>query len=132
VGGLIAFNIAVSIVVIIVLQFAGMFIFSLMTPFNDMEELKKGNTAVGLAMGGKFVATAIILGVSAFTNTSILHMVIWFCVGYLCLILTYWIFEWVTPGIKISDELQKGNNAIGVLLCLVYIGISLAVCSLIV
>jgi len=129
---LIAFNIAVSIVVIIVLQFLGMFIFSLLTPFNDLEQLKRGNVAVGLAMGGKFVATAIILGVAAFTNTSILHMVLWFAVGYVCLIITYWIFDWVTPGLKISEELEKGNNAIGILLCLVYIGISVATCSLII
>ncbi|MEW9107247.1 DUF350 domain-containing protein, partial [Paenibacillus sp.] len=41
------------------LQFIGMYVFSLLTPFNDFEELKKGNVAVGLAMGGKFMGTAI-------------------------------------------------------------------------
>ncbi|BCG57098.1 hypothetical protein PUR_05230 [Paenibacillus sp. URB8-2] len=35
------------------------------------EELKNGNVAVGLALDGKFLATAIILGVAAYTNSSI-------------------------------------------------------------
>lgn len=35
-------NLIVSIFVIILLQLLGMVIFGLMTPFKDMEELKKG------------------------------------------------------------------------------------------
>lgn len=88
VGGLtVVINIVVSVICIIVLQLLGMLIFSWMTRFNDMEELKKGNVAVGLAFGGKFMATAIILGISAYTNSSIWHMMLWFAVGYVCLIL---------------------------------------------
>nr|WP_276609487.1 DUF350 domain-containing protein [Chengkuizengella sediminis] len=122
----------ISVLVITILQLLGMIVFSLITPFNDLEELKKGNTAVGLAFGGKFLGTAIILGVSAYTNTSILHMSLWFLVGYLCLLLTYFIFDWVTPGLKLSEHLEKGNIAIGVLLAFVYLGIGFAVSSLII
>ncbi|MFS1511224.1 DUF350 domain-containing protein [Chengkuizengella sp. SCS-71B] len=125
-------DLLISVIVITVLQLIGMVVFSLITPFNDLEELKKGNTAVGLAFGGKFLGTAIILGVSAYTNTSILHMALWFLVGYLCLLMTYYIFDWVTPGLKLSDHLQKGNVAIGVLLAFVYLGIGFAVSSLII
>ncbi|RUS46993.1 DUF350 domain-containing protein [Cohnella sp. AR92] len=125
-------NIVVSVVVIIVLQMAGMLIFSLMTPFNDLEELKKGNSAVGLAFGGKFLSTAIILGVSAYTNTTIWHMMLWFAVGYVILIATYWIFELLTPGLRISEHLQKGNAAVGVLLFCVFLGTGFAVSSLII
>ncbi|WP_410769120.1 DUF350 domain-containing protein [Fontibacillus sp. BL9] len=125
-------NILVSVVVIIGLQLLGMVIFSWMTPYKDMEELKKGNKAAALAMGGKFIGTAIILGVSAYTNTSIWFMILWFAVGYVCLIAVYWIFELVTPGFKISDHLQQGNVAVGILLCLVFIGTAFAVSSLII
>ncbi|WP_438432597.1 DUF350 domain-containing protein [Gorillibacterium sp. sgz500922] len=125
-------NIAVSIIVMIVLQLIGMIIFQWMTPFNDMEELKRGNVAVGLALGGKFLATAIILGVAAFTNTSIWYMMLWFAVGYACLMAAYWIFELVTRGFNISQELQKGNRAVGILLCLVFVGTAFAVSSLII
>jgi putative membrane protein len=103
-----------------------------MTPFKDMEELKKGNVAVALALGGKFVATAIILGIAAYTNTSIWFMMLWFVVGYLCLVAAYWIFELVTPGFKISDHLQKGNVAVGIMLCMVFIGTAFAFSSLII
>ncbi|NBI30597.1 DUF350 domain-containing protein [Chengkuizengella marina] len=125
-------DLLISVIVIAVLQLLGMVVFSLITPFNDLDELKKGNTAVGLAFGGKFLGTAIILGVSAYTNTSILHMSLWFLVGYLCLLMTYYIFDWVTPGLKLSEHLQKGNLAIGVLLAFVYLGIGFAVSSLII
>lgn len=128
----IVINLAVSVLVIIVLQYLGMAIFSWMTPFRDMEELKNGNVAVALALGGKFMATAIILGVAAFTNTSIWFMMLWFAVGYLCLIAAYWIFELATPGFKISEHLQKGNVAVGTMLCMVFIGTAFAVSSLIV
>ncbi|MFF2089601.1 DUF350 domain-containing protein [Paenibacillus sp. NPDC058174] len=129
---LIAINIISSIAVIVVLQLLGMVIFSWITPYKDMEELKKGNVAAGLAMGGKFLSTAIILGVAAYTNTSIWHMMLWFAVGYVCLVLAYFIFELATPGIKIGEELRKGNTAIGILLCFVYVGTSFAISSLIV
>lgn len=125
-------NIVVSVVVMILLQLLGMVIFNWMTPFRDMEELKKGNVAVALAMGGKFFGTAIILGVSAYTNTSIWHMILWFAVGYVCLVAAYWIFELVTPGFNISDQLKNGNVAVGTMLCMVFIGMAFAVSSLII
>ncbi|WP_438444731.1 DUF350 domain-containing protein [Gorillibacterium sp. sgz5001074] len=129
---MVALNIIISLLVIIVLQFAGMLVFSWMTPFDDMEELKKGNVAVGLAMGGKFVSTAIILGISAFTNSSIWHMGLWFLIGYVCLLAAYWIFEWATPNLTLHDQLQKGNAAVGTLLASVYVGMGFAVSSLII
>ncbi len=129
---MIVLDLLISVLAIAVLQLAGMFLFALMTPFNDLEELRKGNTAVGVALGGKFLATAIILGVAAYTNSSILHMGLWFFVGYICLIATYWVFDWATPGIKLSEHLQQGNAAVAALLAFVYIGIAFAVSSLII
>lgn len=128
----IVINLLVSVVVIIGLQWLGMLVFSWMTPYKDMEELKKGNKAAALAMGGKFMGTAIVLGIAAYTNTSIWFMILWFAVGYVCLIAAYWIFELVTPGFKISEQLQQGNVAVGILLCLVFIGTAFAVSSLII
>lgn len=126
------YNIAVSLVAIIVLQIVGMLIFFLKTPFNDMEELKKGNVAVGLALGGKFIATGILLGISAYTNTSIWFMAIWFLIGQVCLVIVYWVFELVTPKFKVAQELEKGNVAVGLLLCAVFIGTAISISSLII
>jgi putative membrane protein len=125
-------DIVVSIAVIILLQLIGMVIFNWITPFRDMDELKKGNVAVGLALGGKFMSTAIILGVAAYTNTAILHMMFWFAVGYVCLVVAYLVFDLVTPGFKVSEQLQKGNVAVGILLSMVYIGTAFAISSLII
>ncbi|QDH23721.1 DUF350 domain-containing protein [Saccharibacillus brassicae] len=126
------YNLAVSLVAIIVLQILGMLVFFIKTPFNDMDELKKGNVAVGLALGGKFIATGIILGISAYTNTSIWYMAIWFVVGQICLVIVYYVFELVTPKFKIADQLEKGNVAVGLLLCAVFIGTAISISSLII
>lgn len=126
------YNLAVSLIAIIVLQILGMLIFFIKTPFNDMEELRKGNVAVGLALGGKFIATGIILGISAYTNTSIWYMAIWFVVGQICLVIVYYVFELVTPKFKIADQLEKGNVAVGLLLCAVFIGTAISISSLII
>ncbi|NOU71644.1 DUF350 domain-containing protein [Paenibacillus sp. LMG 31458] len=129
---MIVLDLVISLFVIVLLQFAGMYVFSLMTPYRDMEEINNGNVAVGITMGGKFVATAIVLGIAAYTNSSIWHMSLWFAVGYVCLVATYWIFDWLTPGVKLSDQLKQGNVAVGTLLAAVYIGIAIAVSSLII
>lgn len=126
------FNIAVSLIAIIVLQIVGMLIFFIKTPFNDMEELRKGNVAVGLALGGKFIATGILLGISAYTNTSIWFMAIWFLIGQVCLVIVYWVFELVTPKFNIAEQLEKGNVAVGLLLCAVFIGTAISISSLII
>nr|WP_269669534.1 DUF350 domain-containing protein [Paenibacillus sp. GSMTC-2017] len=114
------------------LQLLGMLIFGLMTPYKDMDELKKGNVAVGLALGGKFISTALILGVAAYTNSSIWFMALWFAIGYVCLIAAYWLFELLTPTFKISEELVKGNVAVGIMLFSVYLGFAFAISSLII
>lgn len=129
---MIVLNIVVSLLVIVVLQFAGMYIFSLMTPYKDMEEINNGNVAVGITMGGKFIATAIVLGIAAYTNSSIWHMSLWFAIGYVCLIATYWVFDWLTPSFRLSDQLKQGNTAVGIFLACVYVGIALTVGSLII
>ncbi|OAS21305.1 DUF350 domain-containing protein [Paenibacillus oryzisoli] len=129
---MIVVDLIISLFVIVLLQFTGMFIFSLMTPYRDMEEINNGNVAVGITMGGKFVATAIILGIAAYTNGSIWHMSLWFAVGYACLIASYWVFDWLTPGMKLSDQLKGGNVAVGTLLAAVYIGIAISISSLII
>ena len=126
------YNIGVSLVAIIVLQIVGMLIFFLKTTFNDMDELKKGNVAVGLALGGKFIATGILLGISAYTNTSIWFMAIWFLIGQVCLVIVYWVFGLVTPKFKVGEELEKGNVAVGLLLCAVFIGTAISISSLII
>lgn len=129
---MIALNILVSFIVIVALQIIGMVIFNWITPFNDMEELRKGNKAVGLALGGKFFGTAIILGVAAYTNSSIFHMALWFGIGYVCLLLTYFVFDLLTPGIKLSEQLKEGNVAVGIMLFAIYVGVAFSMSSLII
>jgi putative membrane protein len=132
VGGLIVVNLIVSLVTVVLLQMIGVFIFTKVMPLNEMEELKNGNAAVGVAMGGEFLATAVILGAAAYSNSAIWYVALWFVVGFACLLITYKVFDWLTPGLKLSEHLHNGNIAVGILLACVFVGISISISSLII
>ncbi len=86
---------------------------------ND-QEAKKGNTAVGLAECGMYIATALVLN-GAFTGTSdnlangILSAVGFFFVGQAALLIFGFCYEKITP-FNVRDEIKKGNTAAGIAL----------------
>jgi putative membrane protein len=125
-------NILLGLLTFAVLQILGVWILCKLTKYDEQEELKKGNKAVGIMLRGEIIATSIILCVSAYTNHNILDMTIWFVVGYLCLFLSFILFDFLTKKIKISDEIGNGNVAVAQMLEGVLIGTAILVSSLII
>jgi len=99
-------------------------LFELVTRYQVWEELKKGNLAVGLATGGKIFGIANIFRYSISEHVSIGQALIWGTFGYVLLLVSYFIFEFMTPGYKIDDEIAKGNLAIGFIAMMISIGFS--------
>ena len=97
---------------------------------NDQEALD-GNTAVGLAEFGMYVATGFVLN-GSFTGTSenlaggIASALVFFVVGQAALLVCGYCYEIVTP-FNIRDEIKKGNAAAGIALAgmLIALGIIL-------
>lgn len=62
-----------------------MFIFEMITPYNDREQLLKGNKAVAIQFLGKIVGITLIMKSAIATNDSLLGAAIWELLAlYLC------------------------------------------------
>lgn len=99
-------------------------VFELVTKYQVWEELKKGNLAVAMATGGKIFGIANIFRYSISEHVSIGQGLLWGSFGYLLLLISYFVFEFMTPGYKIDDEIGKGNLAIGFIAMMISIGFS--------
>lgn len=89
------------------------FVFVKVTKYNDWEEIKKGNTAAGMTLGGKIFGVGNIMRFAIVSNTGPLDTVIWGLTGMALLILVYLAFEWLTPRINVNEEIASGNMAVG-------------------
>lgn len=99
-------------------------LWNMVTHYNDWVEIKKGNLAVALATGGKLFGICNIFRFSIANNDKLLDSVIWSAYGFVLLVVAYFIFSLLTPSFKISDELKQDNRAIGLISCMISIGLS--------
>lgn len=111
-----------SVVVIALIIF--LVIFDLVTKYKTWEEIKKGNVAVSLATGGKVFGVANVFRYSIMHNDSVMEMLAWGTIGFILLIFVYFIFEFLTPGFKVDEELEKDNRAVGFLSFILSISLS--------
>ncbi|WP_084687291.1 DUF350 domain-containing protein [Marinococcus halotolerans] len=115
------FSVAVLFLVIF------LWIFEVITPYRNWEEIKKGNIAVALATGGKLFGVSNILHYSIMHNDGILFMLLWGFYGFILLILSYLIFEFLTPMFKVDEEISQDNRAVGIISFIISVGISFVI-----
>ena len=95
-------------------------IYQVITPFDVYEEIKKGNTAAGLAVGGMLTSLGIILqttvsGVFSTWSEALADFGLYTAFGIVLLIALRWIVDMVfLPKKKLSDVIQKDQNVAGV------------------
>ncbi|KGK90005.1 membrane protein [Desulfosporosinus sp. HMP52] len=110
--------------VTIPLMIISMALFSLTTPYkefkiladgDDLDNLRKVSAAKAVAfdLGGKVLGTAILLASAIYHSVDIWDMIVWTMTGTLSLIIVYWLFELLTPTIKVRQEIPNGNTAVG-------------------
>jgi len=100
-------------IIMIVVAGLCMFVFELLTPYNDREELVKGNSAVGLQFAGKLIGIGIITKASIEHNISIWGASIWVLIGFLLMLVSYYLFELITP-FKVEQEIKNNNIAVAI------------------
>ncbi|MFD2046265.1 DUF350 domain-containing protein [Ornithinibacillus salinisoli] len=100
-----------SVVILCTIVFLA--VFELVTSYKNWVEIKKGNIAVAMATGGKIFGIATIFRYSIEHNDTLLTSIGWGVVGFVLLILAYFIFEFLTPTIKVDEEIGSGNIAVG-------------------
>ena len=99
-------------------------VFELVTKYNNWTEIKNGNVAVAMATGGKIFCIANIFRHSIMQHDSLLDMIYWGVFGFILLLAVYFIFEFLTPGFKVDEEIKNDNKAVGLLAMIISIGVS--------
>ncbi|WP_010099065.1 DUF350 domain-containing protein [Ornithinibacillus scapharcae] len=113
--------------VVILCTFVFLAVFELVTKYKNWEEIKKGNLAVAMATGGKIFGIANIFRFSIEHNDALLTSIAWGTVGFILLLLGYFIFEFLTPSIRVDEEIGKGNKAVGLISMIISIGLSFVI-----
>lgn len=104
-----------------------MAIFELITPFNDREEMKNGNTAVAIQFAGKIVGLSIVMFSSIFHNASLLAAAVWGIIGFILMLIGYFVFEFLTPSFKVDKEIKEGNNSVAIVAASISLAIGIIV-----
>ncbi|MBO8164456.1 MAG: DUF350 domain-containing protein [Brevibacillus sp.] len=99
-------------------------LFELVTRYRVWEEMKKGNVAVAMATGGKVFGIANVFRFSIEQHDSIGQALIWGSFGYLLLLISYFIFEFMTPSFQVDAEIGRDNRAVGFLALVISVGFS--------
>lgn len=115
---------AASFSVVILCTVVFLAVFELVTKYKNWEEIRKGNMAVAMATGGKIFGITNIFRYSIEHNDTLLTSIAWGSVGFLLLLIAYFIFEFLTPTISIDEEIGKGNKAVGLISMIISIGLS--------
>ncbi|MGM9927881.1 MAG: DUF350 domain-containing protein [Bacillus sp. (in: firmicutes)] len=111
-----------SVVILCTIVF--LVLFELVTKYRNWEEIKNGNVAVAMATGGKIFGIANIFRYSILQHDSLIDMIYWGVFGFVLLIATYFIFEFLTPGFNVDEEIGKDNRAVGFIAMVISIGVS--------
>ncbi|MFD1706362.1 DUF350 domain-containing protein [Siminovitchia sediminis] len=111
-----------SITVLCIILF--LFIFEMVTKYNNWKEIKNGNVSVAMATGGKIFGIANIFRHSILHHDSLFIMIGWGLFGFFLLLTGYFIFEFLTPKFNVDEEIENDNRAVGFLSMVISIGLS--------
>lgn len=110
--------------VTIPLMLFAVLLFSYTTPYKEFQIMALGDDlenpqkvaaakAVAYDLGGKVLGVAILLASAIYHSVDLLDMTVWTLTGTIFLIIVYWLFELLTPTIKVRREIPNGNVAVG-------------------
>ncbi len=91
------------------------FVFDRITAYKIWEEIHRGNVAVALSTGGNILGVANIMYFAIRANDDLIQTLTWGGLGSIALLVVYIAFEVVTPKLAVSEEIGKGNIAVGLL-----------------
>ncbi|MFC4556622.1 DUF350 domain-containing protein [Virgibacillus kekensis] len=114
-----------SVVILCTIVFLA--VFELVTSYRNWVEIKRGNFAVAMATGGKIFGIATIFRFSIDHKDTLLESIGWGVFGFFLLLIGYFIFEFLTPTMKIDEEIANDNRAVGFISMMISIGLSFVI-----
>ncbi|RED63843.1 DUF350 domain-containing protein [Cohnella lupini] len=98
--------------------------FEWVTKYDGWSEIRKGNLSAAMATGGKIFGICNIFRFSIEANDTIYQSMLWSAVGFVLLLVAYFLFEFLTPVFRIDDEIGRDNRAVGFLAMVLSVSLS--------
>ncbi len=99
-------------------------VFERVTKYDGWEEIRKGNVSAAMATGGKIFGICNIFRYSIGAGDSIYESMLWAAIGFVLLLVAYFLFEYLTPVFRIDEEIGKDNRAVGLLAMIISVSLS--------
>jgi putative membrane protein len=99
-------------------------VFEWVTAYNAWDEIRHGNLAVAMSVGGKIFGICNIFRFAIEREESIYASLVWACFGFVLLLAAYFIYEFLTPYFKIDEEIQNRNTAVGFISMVISVSLS--------
>ena len=111
---------SVAIVALIIFLYC----FEFAVRYKTWDEIKNGNLAVAMATGGKIFGICNLFRFSIESGDSLYQSILWAALGFVLLLVAYFLFEFFTPVFRIDDELKRDNRAVGFIAMMISISLS--------
>jgi putative membrane protein len=98
--------------------------FEWVTKYDCWGEIRKGNLAVAMATGGKIFGICNVFRFSIQAQDTIYQSLLWAAVGFLLLLVGYFLFEFLTPVFRIDEEIARDNRAVGLIALILSVSLS--------
>ncbi|MFB9278921.1 DUF350 domain-containing protein [Cohnella cellulosilytica] len=98
--------------------------FEWVTKYDGWKEIGRGNLAAAMATGGKIFGICNIFRFSIEANDTIYQSILWSAIGFVLLLVAYFLFEFFTPVFRVDEEIGKDNRAVGLLSLVLSVSLS--------
>nr|WP_240463879.1 DUF350 domain-containing protein [Paenibacillus apiarius] len=99
-------------------------VFELVTRYKCWDEIRKGNISVALATSGKIFGICNIFRFGIEARDSLYASLTWAIIGYVLLLVAYFLFGFLMPYFNLDNEIQKDNRAVGLLAMIISVSLS--------
>ena len=96
----------------ILMLIVGAFIYSKVTPWNELDLIMEGNTAAAVSFSGAILGIAIPLAAALSSSISIWEIVVWGSVAIILQITVFLILDLVLP--NLSEQIKANKIAAGI------------------
>lgn len=96
----------------ILMLIVGAFIYSKITPWNELDFIMEGNTAAAVSFSGAILGIAIPLAAALSSSISIWEIVVWGSVAIILQITVFLILDLVLP--NLSEQIKANKIAAGI------------------
>ena len=96
----------------ILMLIVGAFIYSKITPWNELDLIMEGNTAAAVSFSGAIIGIAIPLAAALSSSISIWEIVVWGSVAIILQITVFLILDLVLP--NLSEQIKANKIAAGI------------------